>query len=205
MREFDPEHEALRTEIERGAVGRPMLIRCTHANVGAGVPPVDAFIRSAVHDLHTLRFLTDQEIQEVMVHTIAAEEDVGLIRLATITCRMDSALGTVALNLASAYGYDVQVEATGESGIVRTKTRGPRQFITSGTEDRSVSADWLDWFQTAYRREMQAWIASLSSPQAVGPSTWDGYATVAAATACIESARIGRPVQVELIPRPIAS
>ena len=205
MREFDPEHEALRTEIERGAIGPPILIRCTHANAGAGAPLVDAFIRSAVHDLHTLRFLTNQEIQEVMVHTIAAEGDVGLIRLATISCRMDSTLGTIALNLASAYGYDVQVEVTGESGMVRTETPGPRQFITSGTEDRSISADWLDRFQTAYRREMQAWIASLSSPQAVGPSTWDGYATVAAATACIESARIGRPVQVELIPRPVAS
>ena len=140
MREFDPEHEVLRTEIERGAIGRPILIRCTHANAGAGAPPVDAFIRSAVHDLHTLRFLSDQEIQEVMVHTIAAEGDAGLIRLAAITCRMDSALGTIALNLASAYGYDVEVEVTGESGMVRTETRGPRQSITNGTDDRSVSA-----------------------------------------------------------------
>ncbi len=139
----------------------------------------------------------------MVVQTIAAQEGVDLIRLATITCRMDSALGTIALDLASEYGYEVQVEATGESGMVRTAMTGDRrQSITSGTDDPTVPADWLDWFQTAYRREMQAWIASLSSPRPVGPSTWDGYATVAAATACVESARIGRPVQVELIPRP---
>ncbi len=43
MREFDPEHEALRAEVASGAIGRPMLVRCTHANPGAGVPIGDAF------------------------------------------------------------------------------------------------------------------------------------------------------------------
>ena len=121
IREFDPEHEALRAEVASGAVGRTILVRCTHANPGFGVPIADALIRSAIHDLHTLRFMTNQEIREVMVHTLPAEEGDRLIRLATITCRLDSALGNITLNMAAGHGYDVQVEVTGERGVVGTE------------------------------------------------------------------------------------
>ena len=205
MREFDPEHQELRTEIERGAVGRPMLIRCTHANVGVGVPPVDAFIRSAIHDLHTLRFMTNQEIREVMVHTLPAEEGDRLIRLATITCRLDSVLGNITLNMAAGYGYDVQVEVTGERGVVGTEGIRERPLSGKGGKTESFPAHWLDRFQAAYLSEIETWITSLSGPEAVGPSAWDGYATVAAANACIVSAQTRQPVRVDLIARPIVS
>ena len=148
MREFDPEHEALRAEMASGAIGRPMLVGCTHANLGAGVPIVDAFIRSAVHDLHTLRFLTDQEIREVMVHTIPADEGAGLIRLATHHLPTGLSARRRPLNMAAGYGYDVQVEVTGESGVVRTEAL---VSSTDGSEARSIPTHWLDRFQTAYR------------------------------------------------------
>ena len=32
MREFDPDHQALLAEVTKGTVGRPMLVRCSHAN-----------------------------------------------------------------------------------------------------------------------------------------------------------------------------
>jgi myo-inositol 2-dehydrogenase / D-chiro-inositol 1-dehydrogenase len=88
----------------------------------------------------------------------------------------------------------------GERGVLRTEgTRDPRPFEVGVA--RSVREPWLDRFQTGYHREIRAWVDSLSSAQAVGPSAWDGYATVAAANACIESAAAGKPVQVDLISR----
>jgi myo-inositol 2-dehydrogenase / D-chiro-inositol 1-dehydrogenase len=200
MREFDPDHQALLAEVNKGTVGRPMLVRCSHANPGDGVPVGDALLRSAIHDLHTLRFLTQQEIREVMVHTIAADKENAPIQMAVIGCRLDSALGNITLNMASGYGYLVEVELVGERGVLRTEgTRDPRPFEVGVA--RSVREPWLDRFQTGYHREIRAWVDSLSSAQAVGPSAWDGYATVAAANACIESAAVGEPVQVDLISR----
>jgi myo-inositol 2-dehydrogenase / D-chiro-inositol 1-dehydrogenase len=198
MREFDPDHQALLAEVDKGTVGRPMLVRCSHANPGEGVPVGDAFIRSAIHDLHTLRFLTKQEIREVMVQTIAADTEGAPILMAAIGCRLGSALGNITLNMASGYGYQVEVELVGERGVLRTEeTRDPRPSEVG--VGRSVREPWLDRFKTAYQREIRVWVDSLSSAQAVGPSAWDGYATVAAANACIESAAIGKPVQVDLI------
>ena len=138
MREFDPEHEALRAEVASGAVGRTILVRCTHANPGFGVPIADALIRSAVHDLHTLRFMTNQEIREVMVHTLPAEEGDRLIRLATITCRLDSALGNITLNMAAGYGYDVQVEVTGERAAWWGRRNQGTPALRKGGKDRVV-------------------------------------------------------------------
>lgn len=72
----------------------------------------------------------------------------------------------------------------------------------AGSQGQLVEQHWLARFQEAYVAELHAWVGSLLAGRPGGPSTWDGYASLAVADACLRSARSGVPEVVHQMTKP---
>jgi myo-inositol 2-dehydrogenase/D-chiro-inositol 1-dehydrogenase len=206
MREYDPAHKRVKKVIERGDIGRPLLFRGVHNNLGIGSERTteDVIVNSAIHDIHSARWMLGAEIASVYVQRIAAVQErpeTCRLLLVQMTLRNGS-LAIIELNADSGYGYEVDVEVSGELGSVRTTALRSPMVRHSGTQSQRIEPDWLERFDTAYLDEVQAWVRSLLDEEPTGPSVRDGYLSLVVADACLRSAEIGLPQEVPVIERP---
>lgn len=191
MRVYDPAHTAVKRAIGKGVIGRPLLLRGWHRTAGSQPrSTASVMIQSAIHDLHSARWLLESEIAEIEVLGMSHQPE-GPLSLQAIMMRMANGVAAmVEVNAMSGYGYDVGVEVVGSEGVVTTEP--PPATQDSGVwHPEVVHRDWLERFQAAYVAELRAWIASLHGGPP-GPGAWDGYATLAAAHAGLRSLEQGR-------------
>jgi myo-inositol 2-dehydrogenase/D-chiro-inositol 1-dehydrogenase len=206
MREFDPAHAAVRAAVRAGRVGQPVMFRAIHVNRSVGerrMSPNEVITDSIIHDIHSARFLMQREISTVYVTTLPAEPgNVETCRLLTVSCRFDNgALGLMDVNIEAGYGYAVSAEVVGTEG---TATTGDPHRLTVRSQlerHQDITANFRERFEYAYLAELDAWLSSVRTGDALGPSSWDGYASLAVADACRESVASGQPVSVKLSDR----
>ncbi|MGF7450110.1 Gfo/Idh/MocA family oxidoreductase, partial [Klebsiella michiganensis] len=96
------------------------------------------------------------------------------------------------------YGYDIQCEVVGETGIARLPEPSAVQMRKAANLSTAILTDWKDRFIKAYDVELQAFINDVQAGQLHGPSAWDGYAASVAADACIKAQETSEPVEVTL-------
>lgn len=206
MREYDPAHKAIKAGAENGDLGRLLMFHGIHNGYSEGHSRTteDVIINSAIHDIHSARWLLDQEVAEVYVRWVAADEtqpETCRLLLVQLTLK-DGALGLIEVNADSGYGYQVDVELTGSEGSIRTAPAAAPTVRKAGRQFQPIDEDWLVRFDTAYIYEVQAWVQSVIEGKPTGPSTWDGYAAMIVADACIRSAKTGQPQAVSVLERP---
>ncbi len=198
MREYDLAHQAVKRAITQGDIGRPLMFRGVHNNLGLGSTRTteDVIINSAIHDIHSARWMIGDEVERVYVQRVVAEEsDPATCRFLCVQMTFrGGALATIELNADSNYGYEVFVEIVGEQGTIQSNSLESPILRKAGTSSQAVEPHWLDRFDPAYIREMQTWAQSVLNNTPTGPSVWDGYISLAIAEACIESAATGQPV-----------
>ncbi|WP_377639494.1 Gfo/Idh/MocA family protein [Oryzobacter terrae] len=214
MRRFDPEYAAVRASLLSGDHGRLLLLHNTHRN--RSVPHTDfrseMIVRdSLVHEVDASRFLFGEEVVEVTVLSPAptshagegvVDPQVALFRMA------GGGLVTNEVFVNSQVGYEVRFEAVAERGSLTAGLGSTGVLATSVTAGGGrwggvVPDDYRTRFARAYDLEVQAWADAVRSGTTVGPSAWDGYAATAVSTAGMASLSTGRPVQVDLAPRPV--
>jgi myo-inositol 2-dehydrogenase/D-chiro-inositol 1-dehydrogenase len=206
MREYDQAHQALKELLDRGDIGQPLMFHGIHIAEGWIEPRTieDVIINSAVHDIHSARWLLNQEIAQVYTQWVRAEAT------RPETCRLllvqmvfkDGTLGVIEMNADSNYGYQVDVELTGSQGSARTAPASAPTVKQTRQQFQTIDPDWLVRFDAAYIREAQAWVQSLVEAQPTGPTVWDGYMAMVVADACIQSAQTGQPQAVPSLERP---
>jgi myo-inositol 2-dehydrogenase / D-chiro-inositol 1-dehydrogenase len=204
MRRFDPGYLELKSALEAGACGTPLLLHCVSRGVasGPGSTSESSVTGSAIHELDTVPWLLDAPIVEVGWHaprsTAAAPElqDPQLLLLRTA----DGALTTVEVFLNAGYGYDIRCEVVGDRGTVALTN--PARVVADADRRRATSypADWRPRFADAYRLELQAWVDAVVSGRPPPLATArDGLVATAVAEAVITSMHDGgRRVAVEL-------
>lgn len=206
MREYDPAHAALKKALDDGAIGAPLYMRGTHNNsrLEFSRTAEDVIVNSAVHDIHSIRWLFGADVERVLAQTVPADPDKpGTCRLLVAQFAMaGGGLATIEVNSESGYGYEVRVEAVGSAGSAQTAPLSAPFVRSAGSAVQAVEPDWLFRFADAYVLEMQDWTRSLSDGHPSGPTAWDGYAAMAVADACIRSVASGAPEAVELVERP---
>lgn len=100
--------------------------------------------------------------------------------------------------------YHVAAEVLGETGWASTDHKAD-----SSNKHPPVDSDpkggppSFERFSEAYRREAEAWVNGIRIRKMPGPNTWDGYLANKAAAACLESARIEKPVTLDPTPSPV--
>lgn len=207
MRRYDDDFRRLRALLERGELGRPLMLHCQHRNVSTLPGFTDEMIihDSVVHEIDTTRWLLGQEIAAVTVHrpTPSSGAPEGLRDPQFVLLETDGGvLVDVEAFVNCGFGYQVRCEAVCERGTARVGDDA-RLFVNSGGHwGGSISPDFLDRFEAAYDREVQHWVDATRRGVVEGPSCWDGYAAAAVCEAGVRAQTEGGRVAVELGERP---
>ncbi|MGW5715277.1 Gfo/Idh/MocA family oxidoreductase [Amycolatopsis sp. NPDC003865] len=207
MRRYDRGYRELKSVLDAGEIGVPLMVHCAHRN--ATVPESYhsemAALDTAVHEIDVLRWLLDDEITGVQVltprrtrHAREGLRDPQIMLFETAAgVRID-----LEVFVNCQWGYDIQCEAVGETGLVRLPEPARAAVRTSGTTRTAVPADWRERFVTAFDVEFQEWVDAVAVGEPTGPSAWDGYAATVIGDALVEALRTGRIVGVTMKDRP---
>ncbi len=207
MRPYDAGYLALKAVIDSGQIGEPLMLHCAHRNprVGENYKTDMAITDTLIHELDVLRWLLDDDFVSVQVvfprktsKALAHLRDPQIVLLETAKgTRID-----VEVFVNCQYGYDIQCEVVGETGIAKLPEPSQVQLRSGAKLSNAILMDWKDRFIAAYDVELQAFIDGVRAGRVGGPSAWDGFAAAVAADACIEAQGSGAIVNVELAPRP---
>ncbi|GAA3795161.1 Gfo/Idh/MocA family protein [Streptomyces chiangmaiensis] len=207
MRRYDAEYVKLKTLLDGGRLGRPLMLHNRHRNAASPPGFTDAMLinDSVVHEMDVTRWLLGQEITAVTVlrptpSNVAPE---GLADPQFVVFETDGgALVDVEIFVNCGFGYQVQAEAVCERGTARI---GDEHAMVTNAEGRwggTIAQDFVERFAEAYDREVQAWVDATRRGEVTGPSVWDGYAAAAVCEAGVRAQSEGRRTEVELIERP---
>jgi myo-inositol 2-dehydrogenase/D-chiro-inositol 1-dehydrogenase len=199
MREYDPAHVQLVATLAE--LGRVDAVRAVHRNTNATRRPLAQIVgQSMVHDFHSVRFITGDEI--VSVHAFGAGASDGSFRHVLAVCRLASGAHAIVEFDDAGFAYDVTVEVLAEHGDVLTGAPTRAVKRSEGSTMVHVGHDWFAWFAPAYLAQDRAWIGSIRSGTATGPSTWDGLVAHAVVEAVLASLETGTGVEVAALERP---
>ncbi|MFD8417785.1 Gfo/Idh/MocA family protein [Streptomyces sp. NPDC059466] len=207
MRRYDAEYVRLKSLLDSGRLGRPLMLHCTHRNVSSPAGFTSAMLvnSSVSHEIDAARWLLGQELTAVTVlrprpssHAPAELLDPQFVLFET----SEGALVDVEVFVNTGFGYQVRCEAVCESGSARIGDENAMRVTTADGARQEVAQDYLVRFADAYDREVQAWVDATREGRVTGPSVWDGYAASAVAEAGVRALESGGRVAVELAARP---
>jgi myo-inositol 2-dehydrogenase/D-chiro-inositol 1-dehydrogenase len=206
MRRFDPEYAALKRLLDSGDLGRTLLLHNVHRN--KTVPATfrsEMIVRdSLVHEVDVARWLFDDEIARITVHTPKPTSLVGagvLDPQFAVFEMVSGAMADVEVFVNFQVGYEVRCEAVAEKGSAAIGLGVDVLTKTAGHWGGAVPDDFRVRFGSAYDIEVQRWVNAVALGGIDGPTAWDGYAAAAVCTAGVQSLQEGRPVEVEMVRR----
>ncbi|MFD5405895.1 Gfo/Idh/MocA family protein [Streptomyces griseorubiginosus] len=207
MRRFDAEYVKLKSCLDTGQLGRPLMLHNRHRN--AASPPFFTssmlISDSVAHETDVTRWLLGQEITAVTVlrPTPSANAPDGLQDPQFVVLETDGgALSDVEIFVNCGFGYQVQAEVVCERGTARIGDGHAMVTNMAGRWGGTIAQDFVERFADAYDREVQAWVDATRRGEVTGPSVWDGYAAAAVCEAGVRSLNDGGRVPVELVERP---
>ncbi|MFF9097968.1 Gfo/Idh/MocA family protein [Streptomyces sp. NPDC014802] len=207
MRRYDAEYQRLKSLLDGGTLGRPLMLHCVHRNVSSPPGFTSAMLvnSSVSHEIDAARWLLGQELTAVTVlrPRPSAGAPQGLADPQFVLFETErGALVDVEVFVNCGFGYQVRCEAVCEAGSARIGEERGTVVTTGGTAGVEVPQDYLVRFADAYDREVQAWVDATRAGRVAGPGAWDGYAASVVAEAGVRSLEDGGRVAVGLAPRP---
>ncbi|MEU5591872.1 Gfo/Idh/MocA family oxidoreductase [Streptomyces sp. NPDC020298] len=207
MRRYDSEYRRLKTLLDSGRLGRPLMLHCTHRNVSSPPDFTSAMLvnSSVSHEIDAARWLLGQELTAVTVLRPASSAGApeGLLDPQFVLFETErGALVDVEVFVNCGFGYQVRCEAVCESGSARIGDEHTMVVTSGGGAREDVAQDYLVRFADAYDREVQAWVDATRRGEVTGPGVWDGYAASVVAEAGVRALESGSRVTVGLAPRP---
>jgi myo-inositol 2-dehydrogenase/D-chiro-inositol 1-dehydrogenase len=206
MRRYDAAYRALKSSVDTGTIGLPLMMHCTHRN-----PSVPSYYDSdslitdtAVHEIDMVRWLFGEEIVATATLSPRQSRNGGdLPDPVILLLEMASGiLVDVEISVNIRYGYDIRGEVVGENGTAALGEASPITLRLNGGIVNRVPTDWRERFIRAYDVEFQEWIDAVRSGGEFGPSSWDGYAAAVVSDAALEARRTNTRVAVQLPDRP---
>ena len=207
MRRYDAEYRRLKSLLDSGRLGRPLMLHCTHRNVSSPPGFTSAMLvnSSVSHEIDAARWLLGQELTAVTVlrPRSSSRAPEGLVDPQLVLFETaEGALVDVEIFVNCGFGYQVRCEADGETGSARIGDEHTMVVTAAGGAYEEVAQDYLVRFADAYDREVQAWVDATREGRTTGPSAWDGYAASVVAEAGVRALESDTRVTVELAPRP---
>ena len=207
MRRYDAAYRALKSVIDSGEVGAPLMYYSGHRN--PSVPDTYtrdmAIVDTAVHDFDVSRWLLGEEFAAIRVIAAKPNSHGGTLQdpLLMILETESGVLVNVETSVNIKYGYDIRGEVVGEDGTAALADRGPVVVRSANRVGVGVPVDWRERFIAAYDVEFQEWIQAVASGEgATGPSAWDGYAAQVVCDAGVQALYSGERVEIDLGDKP---
>jgi len=207
MRRYDAAYRALKSVIESGDIGAPLIYYSGHRNpdVPSSYTRDMAIVDTAVHDFDVARWLLGEELVAIRVIPAKPNSLGGDLwdPLLIIAETESGALVNVETSVNIRYGYDIRGEVVGESGTAALADRNLVDIRHAGTHAGRVPADWRERFVAAFDTEFQEWIDTVASgSEPTGPSSWDGYAATAVCEAGVQALESAGRVEIVLGEKP---
>ncbi|TRW87991.1 inositol 2-dehydrogenase [Mycolicibacterium sp. 018/SC-01/001] len=208
MRRFDHEYVALKSLIDSGDLGDPLLLHCVHRN-----PAVPDHFDSAmtvrdslVHEVDVTRFLLDEEITSIQIVTPTPNPAArsGLFDPQIAILRTASGKHVdVELFVTTGVAYEVRTELVAEKGSAMIGLDvGLVRKSAPGTWGGEITPGFKERFGQAYDTEIQRWVDAVRTGANVdGPTSWDGYASTAVCEAGVQALQSGQSVAVTMVDR----
>lgn len=223
MRVFDNQHSEIKKAINKNIIGKPLLFRGIHKHlIQPGRSAANVITNSAVHDIHSARWLMNDEIISIIADQISftgsdknfktnavqaswatgsSKED--STRLVLLQFKFQNGgLGTIEVDIDDNYGYEVIVEVSGEKGTLRTPSLISPILRKGNVASQTVEQDWLLRFDQAYKEELFAWVNAIINKKVVGASVWDAYMAMQVAETAIKSLSTSKAEKVPLPKKP---
>ncbi len=210
MRRFDPGYVRAKALIDAGELGRLEQFRAYSRDT---YPPSLAFLLTAggsfldmaIHDFDLARFLVG-EVEEVHAWASVLFDDrfaqAGDFDTAVTMLRFRSgALGVVETARHSAWGYDIRTEVAGAVGkvVVDGSEKTPATHLRRVASERDLYESFPDRFETAFRRELEAFFEALGAGRTPVPGPDDALEAMRLAVAATRSWAERRPVALDEI------
>ena len=207
-RRFDPNFRRLKELLERGAIGRPWLLKIT--SYDPAPPPISyirvsggIFLDMTIHDFDMARYLLG-EVEEVYaagsVLVDPAIGDAGDVDTAVVILRFtDGALGVITNCRKAVYGYDQRIEVLGEKGALFAENPCPHTAIhvdSEGYHSPPLHHFFVERYREAYIAEMEAFVEAVREGKKPPVTGMDGKVPVVIGYAAQRSHEEGRPVKL---------
>lgn len=207
MRRFDPGYMELRDIVAQQPYGDLLALRCQHRNpaVPEGYTNEMLIPDSVVHEIDTVRFLTNSPIVAVEVKHLKRNSKNFAHLHEPILAFLETESGVVAdveMNVSVGFGYQVKTEAVFESGIVEIGRTSGTTVWSDGKYFGTEHVSFKTRFKEAFENELQRWVNAAKNGTIDGPSAWDGYLAAATCEAGSEAIASGRRVEVQYAPKP---
>lgn len=207
MRRFDPGYMELREIIAAHPYGELLALRCQHRNpaVPEGYTNEMLIPDSVVHEIDTVRFLTDSPIVAVEVKHLKRNSKNFPHLKEPILAFLETETGVIAdveMNVSVGFGYQVKTEAVFDSGIVEIGRTSGTTIWSDGRYFGNEHVTFKTRFAAAFENELQRWVNAAKAGTIDGPSAWDGYLAAAACDAGSEAIATGQRVEVAYAPKP---
>ncbi len=207
-RRFDAGYRAMKSALDAGTVGAPLMAHCVHRNATAppyGFTEEQFMTDSAVHEIDVCRWLFGQEMAAVRVMRPAPTtagtpglQDPQFLIMETA----GGAVIDVEVFMNCGYAYDVRCELVAETGTLSLGEPTAVVVRQEGARAGPISPGYLERFALAYDRELQEWVDGVSVGRAIEPTAWDGLAATMVSTACVESLHGAGRVEVGMPEKP---
>lgn len=207
MRRYDAAYRALKSVIDSGEIGAPLMYYSGHRNpsVPDSYTRDMAIVDTAVHDFDVSRWLLGEEFAAIRVIAAKPNRHGGDLQdpLLMILETESGVLVNVETSVNITYGYDIRGEVVGEDGTAALADRGHVILRSAHQVGVAVPDDWRERFIAAYDVEFQEWIQAVTSGEgASGPSAWDGYAAQVVCDAGVQALHSGERVKIDLGDKP---
>jgi myo-inositol 2-dehydrogenase/D-chiro-inositol 1-dehydrogenase len=208
MRRYDAAYNALKSALDGGGIGAPLMMHCAHRN--PSVPPYGFTTEmlvsdSAVHEIDIVRWLFDDEVvaTNILKPRRSSKGGTDLQDPLIVLLEMGSGvLVDVEVFVNAGYGYDIRGEVVCENGTVALPDAGGATLKRDGRRSGRVPADWRERFSRTFDAEFQDWLKAVAAGTSTGPGSWDGYAATVVAESCLEALRTGSRTLVSMRERP---
>ncbi|MCQ5128483.1 Gfo/Idh/MocA family oxidoreductase [Butyricicoccus faecihominis] len=211
MRRYDQAYRELRAVIEKGTIGRPLVVRAQHRNLapagGATITSDMSATNALVHEFDITRYLIGGEDTYVSAQLVAPRSsrfcgddliDPQLVYLET----KQGVRVELELFWYCHYGYDIRCEVVGDLGTASLPDPAHTVVRCDGQSAFQIVPTWQERFDEAYITELREWIASVQAENITGPSAWDGYIASLVASACRQSRLTGGIVPIRSVDCP---
>ncbi|XP_076757842.1 myo-inositol 2-dehydrogenase [Xylocopa sonorina] len=209
-RRFDPSYSSVKERVRNGEVGHVHIIK----TVARDSPlPTLEYIKTSggifhdciVHDIDLMTWILGELPIKVAVQAhahIPEIKAIGDYDTVVVSLHFPSGtLGNIDISRNSAYGYDQRLEVFGPKGMITADNEQPLHCVTTqyghaGLNSPPIWYSFPSRFANGYRRELDHFIDVVHGKAESIVQPKETLAVIKIATACLESARTGKVVEI---------
>ena len=206
MRRFDQSYAEMKAALDKGTLGRALMMHNFHRNVetpAADFTGAMAITNSAPHEFDVVRFVLGTEYAAISAFQ-PKRSDALVAPVFMVLETTDGQLVNIEINNNAAYGYDVRGELVGEAGSISMNAATYSRLDAGLAQRNGYDADWRGRYAEAYRRQNRAFLHFVRTGafSTIGSDAWDGYAAAVVAEAGARALAEGRRVAVQMQTQP---